>query len=72
MIKCIKCNVSTEQVRLLSVFHFSEEDILSAFQSKVAELRTRREEGLQDLHEAYQVTVSPTASQIFTFLSRFC
>ena len=44
-----------DKVRVMNVLHFSEEEILLAFQTKMAELRSRREDGLQDLHEAYQV-----------------
>ena len=44
-----------DKVRVMNVLHFSEEEILLAFQTKMSELRSRREDGLQDLHEAYQV-----------------
>ena len=50
-----KCSSRDHKVRVMNVLHFSEEEILLAFQSKMAELRSRREDGLQDLHEAYQV-----------------
>ena len=40
--------------------HYSEQEILLAFQCKFAELSSAREEGQQDLHEAYQVLTNQT------------
>ncbi len=38
-----------------SACHYSQQEILAAFQCKFALLSSAREEGQQDLHEAYQV-----------------
>lgn len=52
------------QVRTGSACHYSEQEILAAFQYKFALLSAAREEGQQDLHEAYQVQPSQTSPGI--------
>ena len=51
-------------MRVLSAYHYSEQEILVAFQCKFAELSSAREEGQQDLHEAYQVLTTFGSSNL--------
>ena len=53
------------QVRMASSHHYSEQEILLAFQCKFAELSSSREEGQQDLHEAYQVMTRHVTIYVF-------
>jgi len=45
----------SKEIKVLSVTHFSEEEVLKAFQTKCSQVGRGNVESLQEIHEAYQV-----------------